>query len=54
MDKIEKIVCGLGHSGCIINGRAYVWGICGTKESMIFKIPTSIEFMDSPQSGVSN
>ena len=23
---IEKICCGLTHSGCLINGKIYIWG----------------------------
>jgi len=24
---MEKLACGLGSSGCILGGKAYIWGI---------------------------
>lgn len=37
--KVEKIACGLAHSGCIVDGKPYLWGIAlGNRESI--RIPT--------------
>lgn len=44
MEKIEKIACGVGHTACVIGGRAYVWGANGERDSLIFQLPTEIEF----------
>lgn len=38
-EKFDKVICGLGNSGCIINGKAIIWGINGSKENLVFKIP---------------
>lgn len=43
-EEIEKISCGLTHSGCIRNGKVYLWGLFSHKESVVLKIPTAIEF----------
>lgn len=37
VEKVERIACGLAHSGCIMDGRAYVWGMMGQKDGLIFK-----------------
>ena len=42
-DEVEKVACGLAHSGCIKNGKIYLWGIYSNKTSNIFKIPTQID-----------
>lgn len=47
-------MCGLGHSGCIINGKAYIWGIYGAKETMLCKLPTQINFTDSSVNATQN
>ena len=44
IDKIEKISCGLTHSCCVGSGKAYMWGILGQKESLVFQNPSEIEF----------
>jgi len=46
-EEIEKIVCGLTHSGCIRNGKVYIWGLYSNKESSALKIPTLVEFSAS-------
>ncbi len=42
-EKIEKICCGLTHSGCVMGGKAYVWGMMGVREQLVFKQPTQIQ-----------
>ena len=42
-DDIEKVACGLAHSGCIKNGKIYLWGFYSNKTSNIFKTPTQID-----------
>ena len=39
---IEKLSCGVSHSGCIISGKLYVWGILGLNQEMHYKTPTLI------------
>ena len=40
ISKCETISCGLSQSGCIIEGNAYIWGILGQRDNLIFKQPT--------------
>lgn len=42
-EEIEKISCGLTHSGCIRSGKIYLWGLFSNNESLALKIPTLIE-----------
>lgn len=43
IEKIERISCGLAHSGCLMDGKPYVWGMMGQKEGLIFKQPTLLK-----------
>ena len=36
-EKIEKMTCGTSHSCCLIEGRPYIWGMLGSRESLKFK-----------------
>ena len=38
-DNIEKIACGVSHSGCIAGGKVYLWGILGLNSQLHFKTP---------------
>ena len=42
--EIEKIVCGFSHSACLCASKVFVWGIAGSHETQIFKIPTLLEY----------
>ncbi|KAL4441987.1 hypothetical protein ABPG74_003738 [Tetrahymena malaccensis] len=44
LEKIEKLSCGLSHTTCVIGGRAYVWGYCGQRDSLIYQYPTEMDF----------
>ena len=35
-EKIEKLSCGLSHSVCVLGGKAFIWGIQGKCESLIY------------------
>lgn len=43
-EKVERISAGLAHTGCIIDGRAYIWGKMGTNPNLIFRLPTLMAF----------
>ncbi|CAD8210835.1 unnamed protein product [Paramecium pentaurelia] len=44
--KVEKISCGLAHSGCIIEGgKPYLWGYCKSNKDF-YKQPTQIKMVD--------
>lgn len=47
-DSITHVSCGLSHSGCIIGGKAFIWGKCSSAKpsSMTFKRPIPIECFD--------
>ncbi len=49
-EEIEKIACGLTHSGCIRSGKIYLWGLYSHKDSSVLKIPTVLEFNASSNS----
>ena len=39
-EPIEKIACGVSHSGCIIGGKVYLWGVLGINQQLHWKKPT--------------
>lgn len=41
-DNIEKIACGVSHSGCIAGGKVYLWGILGLNSQLHFKTPVLV------------
>ncbi|CAD8177067.1 unnamed protein product [Paramecium pentaurelia] len=44
--KVDKICCGLAHSGCIVEGgRTFIWGICKSNKDHI-KLPQQIKILD--------
>lgn len=38
-EPIERLSCGVSHSGCIINGKVYLWGIMGLNSKLHYKSP---------------
>ena len=50
-DEIEKIACGLTHSGCIRGGKVFLWGLPCNKESSLLKTPTQIDFPSTSEGG---
>ena len=41
-EPIERLSCGVSHSGCIISGKCYFWGILGMNSSLHFKKPVLV------------
>jgi hypothetical protein len=35
--EIDKIAAGITHSACITGGKVFVWGVCGSKKSLIVR-----------------
>ena len=46
---IEKIDCGVGHSGILISKKLFLWGMITTNKNETLKIPTKIS-LNSPVS----
>lgn len=43
--RVEKISCGIAHSGCIAEGRGFVWGVALPNREQI-RVPTQIKVQD--------
>lgn len=44
--KVEKILCGVSHSACLINGQLYVWGTLGLSKNLLHKKPNLLAIND--------
>ena len=44
--KIDKILCGVSHSACLINGQIYVWGTLGLSKNLLHKQPNTLVIKD--------
>ncbi len=42
-DEVEKIATGITHSGAVIGGKAYLWGVCGSSKTLILRSPQFFE-----------
>ena len=41
-EPVEKIACGVAHSGCIIGGKVYLWGVLGSGATLHYKKPVHV------------
>jgi mitogen-activated protein kinase kinase kinase 9 len=46
-EEIDRISCGLAHSGCIKNGKIYLWGLYSNKIANVLKVPTQIDIIQA-------
>lgn len=52
-EQIEKLSCGVAHSGCIIAGKVYIWGILGLNQQLHFKQPVLVNLPNTNAVGTS-
>lgn len=50
-EPIEKLSCGVAHSGCIIGGKVYLWGILGLNSQLHFKKPVLVNLPSTANNG---